>query len=72
MSDRIGLLLKMLLPSVAISIAINYFGTSLTPVPTTGIVLVAILLPSSAIAIFLWLQSRKSVDSNKSALKPKA
>jgi hypothetical protein len=53
-SDEIGLLLKMLLPSVAISIAINYLGTSLTPVPTTAIVLVAVFLPSSAIGLFLW------------------
>ncbi|WP_310430005.1 hypothetical protein [Chamaesiphon sp. VAR_48_metabat_135_sub] len=63
MSDQIGLLLKMLLPSVAISIAINYLGKSLTPVPTTGIVITAVFLPSCAMAIFLWWQSRKSVDS---------
>jgi hypothetical protein len=53
-SAEINLLLKMLLPSVAISIAINYLGTSLTPVPTTGIVLTAVFLPSVAIAVFLW------------------
>jgi hypothetical protein len=53
-SDQIGLLLKMLLPSVAIAIAINYLGTSLDPVPTTGIVLTAVFLPSCVLAILLW------------------
>jgi hypothetical protein len=53
----------MLLPSVAISIAINYLGKSLTPVPTTEVALITVFLPSSAIAIFLWWQSSKSVDS---------
>ncbi|WP_310413104.1 hypothetical protein [Chamaesiphon sp. OTE_8_metabat_110] len=59
MSDQIGLLLKMLLPSVAISIAINYLGQSLNPDPTTSTVLVAVFLPSSAIAIFLWWQGKR-------------
>ncbi|WP_309735243.1 hypothetical protein [Chamaesiphon sp. OTE_75_metabat_556] len=59
MSDQIGLLLKMLLPSVAISIAINYLGNSFTPVPTTSIVLVTVFLPSSTLAIWLWWQSLK-------------
>ncbi|WP_310490013.1 hypothetical protein [Chamaesiphon sp. VAR_69_metabat_338] len=54
MSDQIGLLLKMLLPSVAISIAIHYLGASFTPVPTTSIVLVAVFLPSSVLAVWLW------------------
>jgi hypothetical protein len=63
MSDQIGLLLKMLLPSVAIAIAINYLGQSFTPTPTTSTVLVAVFLPSSAIAIFLWWQSQQSVDN---------
>ncbi|WP_295613173.1 hypothetical protein [Chamaesiphon sp. GL140_3_metabinner_50] len=57
MSDQIGLLLKMLLPSVAISIAINYLGNSLDPIPTTTIALIAVFLPSTVIAIFLWLRS---------------
>jgi hypothetical protein len=53
MSDRIGLLLKMLLPSVAISIALKYFSTSLDPVPTTPIVLSAVFLPSIFLGIAL-------------------
>jgi hypothetical protein len=53
----------MLLPSVAISIAINYLGQSFNPDPTTSIVLVAVFFPSTAIAIFLWWQSQQSVDS---------
>ncbi|WP_157259996.1 hypothetical protein [Chamaesiphon minutus] len=53
MPDQIGLLLKMLLPSVAISIAINYLGTLIAPTPTTGIVLIAVFLPSIALAVFL-------------------
>jgi hypothetical protein len=45
----------MLLPSVAISIAIDYLGTtSFAPVPSTSIILIAVFLPSSALAIFLW------------------
>ncbi|WP_373547199.1 hypothetical protein [Chamaesiphon sp.] len=67
--SQVGLLLKMLLPSVAISIAINYFGKSLAPVPTTGIALLAVFLPSSTIALFLWWQSQKSVETQP--LKPK-
>jgi hypothetical protein len=63
MSDQIGLLLKMLLPSVAISIAIHYLGLSLNPIPTNGVVLIAVFLPSSALAIFLWFQSSKSMES---------
>jgi anaerobic C4-dicarboxylate transporter len=47
----------MLLPSVAISIAINYLGNSLDPIPTTTIALVAVFLPSTLIGIFLWLRS---------------
>jgi hypothetical protein len=57
-SDQIGLLLKMLLPSVAISIAIHYLGTSFAPVPTPSIVLVAVFLPSSTLAIWLWWMGR--------------
>jgi hypothetical protein len=57
-SDQIGLLLKMLLPSVAISIAIHYLGTRFSPVPTPSIVLVAVFLPSSALAIWLWWMGR--------------
>jgi hypothetical protein len=53
----------MLLPSVAISIAIHYLGLSLNPIPTTEIVLTAVFLPSTAIAILLWWQTRDSVDS---------
>jgi hypothetical protein len=53
----------MLLPSVAISIAINYLGKSLTPVPTTEIALTAVFLPSISIAIVLWWKSRQPVDS---------
>jgi hypothetical protein len=50
----------MLLPSVAISIAINYLGTtSFTAVPTPPIVLIAVFLPSSTLAIWLWWQSLK-------------
>jgi hypothetical protein len=58
MSDRVGLLLKMLLPSVAISIAINYFGTgtNLTLVPTTTIVLISVFLPAVAMGMALWVQ----------------
>jgi hypothetical protein len=56
MSDQIGLLLKMLLPSIAISIAIKYFSTSLTPIPTTPIVLVAVFLPSCVLAISLGIR----------------
>gem|GEM_PF-3499949 len=61
--SQVGLLLKMLLPSVAISIAINYFGKSLAPVPTNEIALLTVFLPSTAIALFLWWQSHKSVES---------
>jgi hypothetical protein len=50
----------MLLPSVAIAIAINYFGKSLTPSPTTSIVLTAVFFPSTAIALLLWWQARRS------------
>jgi hypothetical protein len=53
MSDRIGLLLKMLLPSVAISIGIKYFSTSMDPVPTMPIVLGAVLLPSILLGVAL-------------------
>jgi hypothetical protein len=60
MSSEISLLVKMLLPSIAISIAINYLGKSLTPIPTTEIALIAVFLPSISIAIFLWLQSVNS------------
>lgn len=59
MSDQIGLLLKMLLPSVAISIAIKYFSTSLAPVPTTMTVLVIVFLPSSLLGIALWVRGIK-------------
>jgi hypothetical protein len=50
----------MLLPSVAISIAIHYLGTIFTPIPTTSIVLIAVFLPSSALAIWLWWMGRRS------------
>jgi hypothetical protein len=60
MSDRIGLLLKMLLPSVAISIAIKYFSTSLDPVPTMPIVLSAVFLPSIVLGIALWVRGQGS------------
>ncbi len=53
MSDRIGLLLKMLLPSVAISIALKYFSTSMNPVPTMPIVLSAVFLPSILLGVAL-------------------
>ena len=56
MSDQIGLLLKMLLPSIAISIGIKYLGISLTLVPTTSIVLIAVFLPSVVLAIVLGLR----------------
>lgn len=54
MSDQIGLLLKMLLPSVAISIAIKYFSITPTPVPTAQSVLAIVLLPSMILAISFW------------------
>jgi hypothetical protein len=58
MSDRVGLLLKMLLPSVAISIAIHYFGTSLTLVPNTTIVLIAVFSPAVSLGLTLALLPR--------------
>jgi hypothetical protein len=60
MSDRIGLLLKMLLPSVAISIAIKYFSTSMNPVPTLPIVLSAVLLPSILLGVALLVKGQGS------------
>jgi hypothetical protein len=59
MSDQIGLLFKMLLPSVAISIAIKYLSTSLAPIPTTPNVLIAIFLPSVMLAIGLGIRGWK-------------
>ena len=56
MSDRVGLLLKMLLPSVAISIAINYFGTNLNPIPNNTVALITVFLPSIAIGVALWIR----------------
>jgi amino acid transporter len=56
MSDRVGLLLKMLLPSVAISIAINYFGTNLTLEPNDSIALIAVFVPSIVMGIALWVR----------------
>ncbi len=55
MSDQIGLLLKMLVPSVAISIAIHYFSPPVTPVPQISIVLSAVFLPPMLLGIALWL-----------------
>jgi hypothetical protein len=46
----------MLLPSVAISIAINYFGSSLTLIPNDSIVLIAVFVPSIAMGIALLLR----------------
>jgi predicted membrane chloride channel (bestrophin family) len=56
MSNQIGLLLKMLLPSVAISIAIKYLSNSLAPVPTTLNVTIAVFLPSVVLAIALGIR----------------
>ncbi len=56
MSEQVGLLLKMLLPSVAISIAIGYFSPSLTPVPNNSMVLLAVFLPAVAMGMFLWIR----------------
>jgi hypothetical protein len=53
MSDRVGLLLKMLLPSVAISIAIHYFGADLTLVPNDPIVLISVFAPAVLLGIAL-------------------
>jgi hypothetical protein len=53
----------MLLPSVAISIAINYLGKSLTLAPNQIVVSIVVLLPSTAMAIALWWKGRKSVES---------
>jgi hypothetical protein len=46
----------MLLPSVAISIAIHYFGTSLTLVPNDTIVSIAVFLPAVLLALALGIK----------------
>jgi amino acid transporter len=46
----------MLLPSVAISIAINYFGTNLTLEPNDSIALIAVFVPSIVMGIALWVR----------------
>ena len=56
MSDRVELLLKMLLPSVAISIAIHYFGTDLTLVPNDSIVLIAVFAPAVLLGLALGIR----------------
>jgi hypothetical protein len=56
MSDRVGLIFKMLLPSVALAIAIHYFSPSSTPIPNERIVLGAVFGPSIAMALGLWWQ----------------
>lgn len=43
----------MLLPSVAISIAIHYFGTDLTLVPNDTIVLIAVFAPAVLLGLVL-------------------
>jgi hypothetical protein len=49
----------MLLPSVAISIAIHYFGNSLTLVPNDSIVLVAVFSPAILLGLTLALLPRE-------------
>lgn len=65
MSDQVGLILKMLLPSVAISIAIHYFSPTQTPTPQTEIVLIAIFFPSVALGLALWLSDGVALDRTK-------
>ncbi len=48
----------MLLPSVAISIAIRYLGDSLTLAPNDEIAAVAVFFPAVGMGLFLWWQSR--------------
>ena len=55
MSDRVGLLLKMLLPSVAISIAINSVGNNLTLEPNDSIALIAVFVPSIVMGLFIYV-----------------
>jgi amino acid transporter len=43
----------MLLPSVAISIAIHYFGADLTLVPNDTIVLIAVFAPAVLLGVAL-------------------
>jgi hypothetical protein len=68
MSDQIGLLLKMLLPSVAISIAIKYFSPSLVPAPNTLNVTIAVFLPSVVLAIALGIRGWWRAAGEKSGL----
>jgi hypothetical protein len=48
----------MLLPSVAISIAINYLGKGLTLSPNQILVSIFVFLPSIAMAMALWWKGR--------------
>jgi hypothetical protein len=66
MTEQIQLIVKMLVPSVLISLAIKYLAPSLAIAPTTINVLIGVFLPTVVVAIALgwhsWL-SRADGDN---------
>ncbi|MBW4420181.1 MAG: hypothetical protein KME13_13260 [Myxacorys californica WJT36-NPBG1] len=56
--DTFIFILKVVLPSLALSIAIKYLAPFLNVAPTLTTVLIAVLSPSIVIAIALLIQTR--------------
>jgi hypothetical protein len=48
----------MLLPSVAISLAIHYLGNIVTPTPDNTIATISVFLPATLMALVLWQRQR--------------
>lgn len=55
---HLWLLLKLLLLSIALSLAIKYLATVLAPVPSFPLVMALLLAPSGIMAVWLWSQLR--------------
>jgi hypothetical protein len=56
-------ILKLLMPSIAIAYGIKYLAPLYPIAPTSINVLIAILFPSLAIAIWLLISSRQTINS---------
>jgi hypothetical protein len=57
---HLWLLLKLLLLSIVLSLAIKYLATALAPVPSLSLVIGLLLAPSAIMAALLWSQLRSS------------